>query len=117
LLPCRLVKRFVIALGIVLTLAALGVAGASLHATDHGTTVYCGDSFSDLAHGDALKTDNDNEMKYKLGGYGEPTDFVDKCESKKTIFKVLSIAVGIVGVGLLLGGAVIPSRKPEESPA
>jgi hypothetical protein len=107
------VKRFVVAIGIVFVIAGFGVSGTTLSAVDHGTTVKCGDAWDDLGHGDADRTDIDNRMKHDIGGYGDVTDFVDKCESKKTIYKVLGLVLGIIGLGLLVGGAFIPGRKPE----
>jgi hypothetical protein len=110
------VKRFVVAIGIVFVIAGFGVSGTTLSAVDHGTTVKCGDAWDDLGHGNALQTDIDNKMKHDIGGYGDVTDFVDKCESKKTIYKVLGLVLGIIGLGLLVGGAFIPGRKPEVAP-
>ncbi len=96
-------------------IAGLWFSGTDLHAVDHGSTVRCGGPWDDLAHGDADQTDSKNKMTHDLGGYGDVTDFVDKCETKKTIFKVLGLAFGIIGLGLLVGGAFIPGRKPEAS--
>jgi hypothetical protein len=101
----------VIAIGIVLILTADVVVGITLHATDHGTTVSCGDPLSDLAHGDAVMTDSDNDLKYRMDGNGELTNFVDKCESKKTIFKLLGLALGILGLGLLVASVFIPGPQ------
>lgn len=106
-------KRLLTVIGIVFALAGLVVAGTDLHASERGDTVRCGAAFDDLGHGDALSTDSHNEMAHAFSGYQSETDFVDKCESKKTIFKVLAIVLGIIGIALIVGSFVVPNPARE----
>lgn len=106
-------KRLVTVLGIVLALAAFAVAFTPLHANDRGDTVSCGGAFDDQAHGDALRTDSQNEMTHAFGGYQRETDFTDKCDSKQTIFKVFAVGLGVIGIALIIGGTVMPRHVEE----
>lgn len=66
---CQIVKRFVIALGIVLSIAGLGLGLWDLSVRTSDGTVNCGGAFDDLAHGDAFSTDYKNESMSRMSRY------------------------------------------------
>jgi hypothetical protein len=103
----------VIVLGIVFVVAALGAGCSPLSVTENGSPAQCGNAWDGLNQGDAMQQDQHNESMHDLGGYGPVTNFADKCQSKKDTHSVLSGVAGVIGLGLLLGGCFLPTRKPE----
>src|SRR4051812_31527463 len=106
-------KPCVLVLGGILLIAGLFTGLNDLHITADGGQINCGGAFDDPSHGGAARVDYDNQMKSMFIPYIEKTHYVDLCGAKQDTYQILAGVAGVLGLGLLLGGAFIPGRKQD----
>jgi hypothetical protein len=76
-------RRFVVAVGVVLALAACGLSAfATVSVSERGTTVSCGQVF-DAGNHEAAAADAQNEMTHTMSSYVRQTSYGKSATTKR----------------------------------